>query len=433
MPTPPPAQLRLLPFRAVRFTASEDLADLVCPPYDVIDEEQRRELLARDPHNVVRIILPEADEDRNRIDNGADNGGDRYAHAAALFDDWLAEGVLAADDEPALYVYQQSADGRVLQRGLLGAVVWQPLDAGVIVPHENVRPGPVQDRLALMRAMLANPEPIFLLYGGGGPATDICEAVCGEPPIAIGRTPDGVMHELWAVTDRARLAAIDDDLATRTAMIADGHHRYTTYGYLRDELGGADRAPGPWDAGLTLLVDESAGAPDIRAIHRVVPGLAMPEAALRAAGAFGVRPLPGADLSSAMRELAAATAPAYVISDGQAFTLLFDPDRDRLAAAKPDDRGEAWWRLDASVASVLLMDQLWGVSDTAGQVEAEHEPAAALRLATHTDGTALLLNPAPLAGIVAVAEAGEAMPRKSTLFLPKPCSGLVMRAFRFEG
>jgi hypothetical protein len=79
------------------------------------------------------------------------------------------------------------------------------------------------------------------------------------------------------------------------------------------------------------------------------------------------------------------------------------------------------------------MEQLGGVSDTAGQVEAEHEPAAALRLATHTDGTALLLNPAPLAGIVAVAEAGEAMPRKSTLFLPKPCSGLVMRAFRFEG
>jgi hypothetical protein len=138
-------------------------------------------------------------------------------------------------------------------------------------------------------------------------------------------------------------------------------------------------------------------------------------------------------LSAALDELAATAGPAYVISDGEAFTLLSAPDGERLAAAKPDDRGEAWWRLDASVASVLLMEQLWGVSDTAGQVEAEHEPATALRLAKQTAGTALLLNPAPLAGIVAVAEAGEAMPRKSTLFLPKPCSGLVMRAFRFEG
>jgi uncharacterized protein (DUF1015 family) len=428
MPTSPPAQLRLLPFRAVRFAASADPGALVCPPYDVIDEEQRRELLERDPHNVVRIILPGP---VSQV--GPDDGDDRYASAAALFDEWLADGVLAVDAEPALYVYQQSAGGRVLQRGLLGAVVWQPLDAGVILPHENVRSGPVQDRLALMRAMRANPEPIFLLYGGGGPASAICAQACAGPALASARTPDGVTHGLWAVTDPAQLAAIDADLAARTAMIADGHHRYTTYGYLRDEFGGAERMPGPWDAGLTLLVDESAGAPGIRAIHRVVPGLALSEAVRRAAGVFDARPLSGADLSAALDELAATAGPAYVISDGEAFTLLSAPDGERLAAAKPDDRGEAWWRLDASVASVLLMEQLWGVSDTAGQVEAEHEPATALRLAKQTAGTALLLNPAPLAGIVAVAEAGEAMPRKSTLFLPKLCSGLVMRAFRFEG
>jgi uncharacterized protein (DUF1015 family) len=424
--TPPPAELRLLPFRAVRFTATADLADLVCPPYDVIDDEQRRTLLARHPHNVVRIVLPEPGD----LDDGRE--GNEYAHAAALFDTWLADDVLAVDAEAALYVYQQRIDDRVLQRGLLGAVVWQPLDAHVILPHENVRPGPVQDRLALMRAMRANPEPIFLLYEGGGPASDICAVACAGPPLASGRTPDGVTHELWAVRDPAQLTVIDADLATRTAMIADGHHRYTTYGYLRDELGGPDHAPGPWDTGLTLLVDESAGAPDIRAIHRVIPGLAMTEAARRAAEVFDVRPLPDADLTAALRDLAATTGPAYVISDGAMFAVLFAPDDARLAAAKPADRGDAWWRLDASVASVLLMEQLWGRSDTAGQVEAEHEPAAALRLARETAGTALLLKPAPLAGIVAVAEAGEAMPRKSTLFLPKPCSGLVMRAFRFE-
>ncbi len=421
------ARLRLLPFRAVRFAAVGDLGALVCPPYDVIDEEERRALLDRDPHNAVRLILPDGP---TPTDHRPDD--DRYARAAALFDEWLADGVLAPDDEPALYVYQQSRAGRVLQRGLLGAVVWQPLDGGVILPHENVRSGPVQDRLALMTEMRANPEPIFLLYGGGGPASRISAATVDTPRLAYAQTPDGITHELWAITDHAQLAEIDDDLATRTAMIADGHHRYTTYGYLREELGGSDGVAGPWDAGLTLLVDETAGTPDIRAIHRVIPGLAMPEAVERAAAVFDVRPLPGADHSSALAELAATEGPAYVVSDGATFTLLFAPDAARLAAAKPADHADAWWQLDASVASVLLMGQLWGVNDTPGEVEAEHDPLAALRMANESAGVALMLNPAPLAGIVAVAEAREAMPRKSTLFLPKPCSGFAMRAFRFE-
>ncbi len=84
------------------------------------------------------------------------------------------------------------------------------------------------------------------------------------------------------------------------------------------------------------------------------------------------------------------------------------------------------------MASIFVLESLLGVSDAAGQVEAEHDPAAALRLAERDGGIALFLKPAPLAGIVAVAEAGDAMPRKSTLFLPKPRSGMAMRAFRFE-
>ena len=417
--TTTPHTLRLRPFRAVRYTGNK-LAAVLAPPYDVIDPEQRAELAARDPRNVVRLILPEA-------------AGDRYAAAATLFDQWLAAGVLAADERPSLYVYQQSRSGRVLQRGLFGAVMWQPLDAGVILPHENVRPGPVQDRLALMRAMAANPEPIFLLYDGGGATTNISADAVDAPPLMQVETPDGITHELWAITGATDLAAIEVDLAARQAMIADGHHRYTTYGYLRDELRGAGRGAGPWDAGLALLVDESVAEPDIRAIHRAVPGLTLREAIARARAAFDVRPLDSiTDVSDALGRLAGCSGSAFVVSDGASFVLLDNPDAARLAAARPAEHTSAWWQLDASVASVLLMGQLWGVTDATEQVEAEHDPAAALRIARETAGVALLLKPAPLAGIVAVAEAGDAMPRKSTLFLPKPASGVVMRAFRFE-
>ena len=406
-------------------TSVSDLGAVLAPPYDVIDEGEHERLEASDPHNVVRLILPR---------DPAGPGITRYDRAAQTFNDWLDDAVLAVDDTPALYVYQQSRAGVVIQRGLLGAVVMQPLDGGVILPHENVRSGPVEDRLALMRAISGNPEPIFLLYDGGGDASSLSAAAVAHPPLASATTPDGVVHELWSITDRGELESIAADLAARTALIADGHHRYTTYGYLRDELHAAGRGAGPWDAGLTLLVDDSVATPDIRAIHRVLPGLSHESAVEAASKAFRAVPL---DLSSdevdaALELLARQAGPAFVVSDGRSFTLLCDPDADQLAASRPANRSPAWWALDASIAGVFVMEQLWGVTDVVGVVEAEHDPAAALRLAHDENGVALLLKPAPLAGIFAVARAGEAMPRKSTLFMPKPRSGLVMRAFRFE-
>lgn len=426
MTASPTGTLQLLPFRAVRYNPSvSDLAAVIAPPYDVIDDAQQSELEAADPHNVVRLILPR--------DPGTP-GVDRYAAAAQTFEQWLDGETLLVDDAPALYVYQQTRAGVVLQRGLLGAVVMQPLDGGVILPHENVRTGPVEDRLALMRAMRANPEPIFLLYDGGGAATASSAAAVTRDPLTAAVTSDGIKHELWAITDPQELEAIAADLANRTAMIADGHHRYTTYGYLRDELHAAGEGAGPWDAGLTLLVDASVATPDIRAIHRVVPNLSFEQALGAVADAFRVVRLEASveTVDEALVLLGEQDSPAFLVADGHSFALLVDPNPDRLAAAKPADRTPAWWALDASVASVLVLESLLGVSDAAGQVEAEHDPGAALRLAERDGGIALFLKPAPLAGIVAVAEAGDAMPRKSTLFLPKPRSGMAMRAFRFE-
>jgi uncharacterized protein (DUF1015 family) len=426
MTASPTGTLQLLPFRAIRYDPSvSDLAAVIAPPYDVIDDAEQSALEAADPHNVVRLILPR--------DPGIP-GVDRYSAAAQTFEQWLDDETLRVDDAAALYVYQQTRAGVVLQRGLLGAVVMQPLDGGVILPHENVRSGPVEDRLALMRAMRANPEPIFLLYDGGGAATASSASAVKRTPIAAAVTPDGITHELWSISDPLELDAIAADLATRTAMIADGHHRYTTYGYLRDELHAAGEGAGPWDAGLTLLVDSSVATPDIRAIHRVIPNLSLETALAAVATAFRVVRLDAAvdSVGDALALLGDQNSPAFLVGDGRSFALLLDPDADRLAAARPVDRTPAWWALDASVASVFVLESLLGVSDAAGQVEAEHDPAAALRLAQRDGGMALFLKPAPLAGIVAVAEAGDAMPRKSTLFLPKPRSGMAIRAFRFE-
>ena len=123
--------------------------------------------------------------------------------------------------------------GGTATRGLLGAVELRDPADGVILPHENTMAGPVADRLALMQATQANLEPIYLVYDGGGTASQAVRDVAEQAPVAQAQTPDGVTHRLWAFTDADLHTAIAADLADRRALIADGHHRYATYRQLQ--------------------------------------------------------------------------------------------------------------------------------------------------------------------------------------------------------
>ncbi len=418
---PDPGGLVLAPFRALRFASGvvTDLAAVLSPPYDVIDEREREALEARDPHNVVRLILP-------RDDAGPDS---RYAAAARRLRQWRAAGVLAADPEPALYVYEEAADGHV-QRGLLGAVGLVPPQAGVVLPHENTMAGPVSDRLALTAATEANLEPIFCVYDGGGAASGVVASVGDRPPLLSVTTGDGVGHRLWSVTDSETLAAVAADLRPRRAVIADGHHRYATYLRYQAERHAAGDGCGPWDFGLAFLVDASVFGPRVEAIHRVLPGLPAERAAQQAGSGFRVREL-AAPVPDVLDALASAgkRGPAFVVTDGQRSWLLTEPDPTALAAALPDDRSAAWRALDVTVAHAFLVRRVWGLEDREDVVEYRHDVTAAVEAARATGGTALLLNPTPVADVTAVAAAGDRMPRKSTLFTPKPATGLVLRAY----
>jgi uncharacterized protein (DUF1015 family) len=431
--------LVLKPFRGVRYAEGRvsGLAEVTSPPYDVIASENEDQLLAADPHNVVRIIRPH---------HATGQPGSSWDDAAADLRQWLADGILIADDRPALYVYEQLAEGRDgqpdrLQRGLIGAVRLVPREAGVVQPHEAVAPGPVAGRLALMEATQANLEPIFLLYdaqagpGGPGPATRIVtETALHRTPLAEARTADGIRHRLWAVTDPAELGQIAADLGPRTALIADGHHRYAAYRELQQRRQAAGDGAGPWDFGLALLVDSSAYPPELGAIHRVIPGLPARRAAEQAERAFAVREITGGtkDIPAVLDELAVAgrDGVAFVVAgDGQAW-LLTDPDPAQLAEAMAGQPAEPWRHLPGAVLQELLMDRIWHIRDDEATVSVEHDPAAALREADAIPGaTAVLCSPMSAADVYAVAAQERIVPRKSTSFGPKPRSGLVIRTF----
>jgi uncharacterized protein (DUF1015 family) len=147
------------PLRALHYdlTRTGGLQPVAAPPYDVIDESQRAELLSRSPYNVVEIDLPR-DPD----------GGDPYAHAARTLAAWRDEGVVVRDDEPALWALEQDYTGpdgqRRTRRGFFARVRVEDYGPGRIRPHERTHPGPKEDRLRLTRATGANLSPIFSLY-----------------------------------------------------------------------------------------------------------------------------------------------------------------------------------------------------------------------------------------------------------------------------
>ena len=417
---PRPEGLVLAPFRALRYAPDGvDLGAVLAPPYDVIDERQQHELEARDPANVVRLTLP-------RDEDGPDS---RYAAAGRRLAEWREQGLLRADDEPALYVYEEQAAGHV-QRGLVGALGLTPAEDGIVLPHENTMAGPVADRLALMGAVEADLEPIFLVYDGGGAASRLVADVGSEEPAVDVTTPDGVRHRLWAVRDPATLADVERDLAGRRTVIADGHHRYATFLRYQEERHAAGDGPGAWDLGLALLVDGSAFGPQVHAIHRVVPGLPVADAVERAGRGFTAAEVSGG-VDAALEALAKAgmSGTAFVVTDGTASWLLSEPDAGALASALPADRSQAWRSLDVTVAHVFLIRELWELEDREDIVDFKHDVQAAVEAAQATGGCALLLNPTPVADVAAVAAAGDRMPRKSTLFVPKPATGLLIRAF----
>jgi uncharacterized protein (DUF1015 family) len=428
----PASGLALAPFRGLRYAQDRvsGLAEVTSPPYDVIAQDAAAQLRAADPHNVVRLILPRHD---------AGNPGDAYTDAARLFRDWQEQGILLPDPRPALYVYEQARGGEtVLQRGLIGALRLEPLGAGPVLPHEDVLPGPVAGRRQLMETTGANLEPIFLLYDGDSAdraASQLVTHVAGSrPPLVTVDTDDGIVHRLWALTDPAEHAVVAADLASQQALIADGHHRYAAYLQLQARKRAGHQGPGPWDAGLALLVDAHAFPPHIGAIHRVIAGLSTPEAARRARAAFAVRPLPprlACDPAGLLELLREAGGIAFaVVGSGEAY-LLTDPDPAQAEAAMPGRSGR-WRGLSAAVLQELLLGRLWGIRDDERSVQVHHDAAGALRaVGRPPGGTAVICQPLTTADVLAVAAHGERVPRKSTSFAPKPRSGLVLRSFAY--
>jgi uncharacterized protein (DUF1015 family) len=404
----------VMPFRGERY-ARPDLDPLLAPPYDVISPDGRKSLAARDPHNIVHLILPEAPV-----------AEEKYARAATLLDQWRKDGTLMRESEPAVYVVAQEfalpSGERRTRIGLFAGVAAEPYDRRRVRPHERTHSGPKADRLSLLKTTRTSLESIFLIAPDPDRAlTRALGELTASPPAAAG-TLDGVKHRLWvltgAVADRLAL------LASRGPLyIADGHHRYETAVAYAAEHKAADRVLGfivsAHEPGLTVL-----------ATHRVIYGAGRDVSHLVEQWKIWFDVTPSGLVADPVAHLArvGAKRPAcFVVLPGEAFTLELR-SKAPLADIPGLGQGGVVSGLDVAIIEPLVVKQILGAGTSTPTLTYTPDAAAALGAVRQGHAAAaVLLNPTKVSQVIAVADAGEVMPQKSTYFVPKVPSGLVLR------
>jgi uncharacterized protein (DUF1015 family) len=407
------------PLRALHYNlaAIPSLADVVAPPYDVIDAERRAELIGRSPFNVVEIDLPEAPE-----------GGDPYEHADETLEEWTLQGILTADRESAIWAIAQEYDApdgsRQVRRGMLCRVRVTPYGPGLVRPHERTQPGPKQDRLRLTEATRHNLSPIFSLHEGD--AWRHLKAFTRTEPWAQVTDDEGTTHRIWRVEDPDAHRALAAELADSELLIADGHHRYETARTYADAIGG----DGPHRYTLMALVSLSDPGLTVFGYHRLLSNLGESEAQVVLGEAirehFSYEEVPVERLDPAGEEGIGVFG--YIDAHlRQGFRLrLKDPEV--LERAIPD-ASQAFRELDAAILEALILREALGM--TAEDIEAKRGiayTASAEQALASLDGeshAAFLMRPTPVQQVRGVAAAGETMPPKSTYFFPKLLTGIV--------
>ena len=434
---------RIAPLTPLRYDLGRlhgDLSRVVSPPYDVISAEERATLAARDPHNVVHLILPEGD------------GAAKYAHAGELLGRWRAEGVLTRDPEPAFYRLDQTflppgapAGTRpITRRGFLALVELVPFTERVVLPHERTLSGPKADRLALFRATRANLSPGFMLYRD--PRRQLDSALATGEALAELSTDDGVHHTLAKVARPDAVRAIVDGVAGSTLLIADGHHRYeTALAYAQEVTSATPAAPGIDGRDgehrffMTFLTNGDAPElvvfPTHRHVHSVA-GFSFGELVREAAATFEVEELPrGApsDVLAAALQRAKAKGPAVVAAagDGRAVLLTLRGDIDLAAHPTLTRQPAVLRKTDVAVLHAGLLEGVLGITPAAQAAKTnlwypQDAATALVELRAGKGDVLFLMNATPVADVRDVAEAGEVMPQKSTFFYPKVPTGLAI-------
>ena len=444
------------PFRGIRFDPAKSgpLESVICPPYDVVDEPERKRLADLSSYNLIRVELPQEKPAQPATDED-------YARAASTLVEWEKKGVLVRDERAALYPYLQAYVGpdgkRRERRGFLCCLRVEDYDGGAVRPHEKTLPKPKEDRFKLLTATQTNVSPVFGLFDDkDGKVAEALAKAFAVDPIADFTDAKGIEHRVWRLDDPEAQGAVRAALQQSRVYIADGHHRYETairYRTTRRDAA-AERPPlgtEPYDYALAYLADVRDAGLAVFPIHRLAKLPAgMDAASLRTAleRYFTIEEIAGVATSgdpgpiAAKLEQAIGTGKEQPVRNKEKVYALFSAKLSVAWVLRSKETLPTFLlqsglpkpvaALDVAALHRAILEESLHASYADGTVYFTHSSSDAVAQTLKSKAgepawdLAILCHPTRVQELLAVVDAGETMPQKSTFFFPKPATGIVM-------
>lgn len=425
---------KISPFPALRYdTKKAPLTRVVCPPYDVINRQQRKGYIKRSPYNIAKIVLPDR-KNRHRD----------YTKAKRELYTWINKGILKQDNTPGIYIYLQEykLGKKVLARlGFLSLLELGDRRKRVALPHERVFSKPLLDRTCLMKKTRAHLSPIFIVFRDKNVLTSrflLSKIRDKRPEVDINF--EGVRHKMWRVTDRSFIERLTGLMKSAKVFIADGHHRFEASLAVKDYFSTlqkkGSKTEGHTHTLVYLVSSRDKGIlvlPTYRAVKKLPNGFSTKYMLKRLGGYFKVRTIAAKKVQDTLRRAASRGKYAFVIFYENKYFYLVLKDKDIIKRIGPKNSSYQWKRLDVSILHYLVFAKLLGIKEKVGlrrniyYYKSLKELVRKVRTGEHRLGA--FLNPTRMEEVEKIAEAGERMPHKSTYFYPKPLTGLVIHKF----
>jgi len=424
----------ICPFRGIRYNQGifKDLDKVICPPYDVIAPERQRIYYEMSDYNAIRL--------EHGIEQPWDNATDnKYSRAAVTFEQWLKEGVLQVEEQPAFYLhdhYFAYLGEKKKRRGLIARVRLEQWGDG-IYPHEETFSKAKSDRLQLMRACQANFSPLLALYqdSSGEVVKILSETSQDEPVMELANSDEG--HTVWAVTEPKFVQRISELLVAQPLHMADGHHRYETALAYQEErarkLACVNRKEA-FNYVMMSLVDFSDPGLVILSISRLVRGIApsvLAELENRLGKLFTLEYIPlDKDLIDRLKRGVIAGAFLGVLGLKPQFVVALRQRQDAaIVDMLPGSHSQAYRNLNVGLLTDTVLGGMLGLAPDSGNIAYTADiDEVCQQIEQGTYQLAFLLSPPRPEMVKAVADAKDKMPRKSTYFYPKLPAGLIINS-----
>lgn len=436
---------KVVPFKGLRYNTERfaNLDDVTAPPYDIISDEEQRELYTKNEHNIIRIDYGmefDTDTDENN----------RYKRAGDTLRRWIDEEVLVREQASAIYIYEQIFslnDGKPAHslKGFISLVELREFVDNVILPHEETISKAKEDRFKLMCETGANTSPIYSLYlDDEEKIARLIEENSDRDPDVSFVTNNEIKQNLWVVTDQDVISTISALFENKKLFIADGHHRYETalkYRKMRHDSDRTEIGTEDYDYIMMMLVSMSNSGLFVFPTHRLVKNLEKFDETMLIGfltedfSASKIYFTEG-DYASIITDRLANTVDEklFALYTGGNYYYLLKLKNFDAADAAGDGMSEALRRLDVTVLHKLILERYLGIDmeNMKNQKNLAYMREASDAVAAVRSGEyqcAFLINPTKISEIKEVALANEKMPQKSTYFWPKLTTGLVINKF----